>query len=78
MEPVLYDAAGHRSSAPMPDVLIASLMSADLIDEYLLTIAPLVLGTGRRMFPDGVHRSLQLTDSTTTSKGVILATYKTV
>jgi dihydrofolate reductase len=59
-------------------VLIGSLMAADLIDEYLLTIAPLVLGTGRRMFPDGVHRSLQLTDSTTTSKGVIVATYETV
>jgi dihydrofolate reductase len=58
--------------------LIGSLMSADLIDEYLLTIAPLVLGTGRRMFPDGIHRSLQLTDSSTTSKGVIVATYETV
>jgi dihydrofolate reductase len=58
--------------------LIGSLMSADLIDEYLLTIAPLVLGTGRRMFPEGVHTSLRLTDSTTTSKGVIVATYQTV
>jgi dihydrofolate reductase len=58
--------------------LIGSLMSADLIDEYLLTIAPLVLGTGRRMFPEGVHRSLRLTDSTTTSKGVIVATYEAV
>jgi len=58
--------------------LIGSLMAADLIDEYLLTIAPLVLGTGRRMFPEGVYTSLQLTHSTTTSKGVILATYETV
>ncbi len=58
--------------------LIGSLMSADLIDAYLLTIAPLVLGTGRRMFPHGVHTSLHLTNSTTTSKGVIVATYETV
>jgi dihydrofolate reductase len=58
--------------------LIGSLMAADLIDAYLLTIAPLVLGTGRRMFPQGVHTSLRLTDSTTTSKGVIVATYQTV
>jgi dihydrofolate reductase len=59
-------------------VLVGSLMAADLIDGYLLTIAPLVLGTGRRMFPEGVSTSLQLTDSTTTSKGVIVATYETV
>ena len=58
-------------------VLIGSLLTADLIDEYLLTIAPLVLGTGRRMFPEGVYTSLRLTDSTTTGKGVIVATYQT-
>ena len=58
--------------------LIGSLMTADLIDAYLLTIAPLALGTGRRMFPEGVYASLQLTDSTATSKGVIVATYETV
>jgi dihydrofolate reductase len=57
-------------------VLIGSLMAADLIDAYLLMIAPLVLGTGRRMFPEGVHISLRLTDSVTTGKGVIIATYE--
>ncbi len=58
--------------------LIASLMTAGLIDAYLLTIAPLVLGTGRRMFPEGVHASLRLTHSTTTRMGVIVATYEPV
>jgi dihydrofolate reductase len=57
-------------------VLIGSLMAADLIDEYLLMIAPLVLGTGRRMFPEGVHASLRLTQSATTSTGVMIATYE--
>jgi dihydrofolate reductase len=57
-------------------VLIGSLMAADLIDEYLISIAPIVLGTGRRMFPEGVHASLRLTDSDTTSKGVLIATYQ--
>jgi hypothetical protein len=35
----------------------------------------LVLGTGRRMFPEGVHAPLRLADSMITSKGVIIATY---
>jgi dihydrofolate reductase len=56
-------------------VLIGSLMAADLIDEYLLMIAPLVLGTGRRLFPGGAQARLRLVDSTTTGKGVLIATY---
>lgn len=54
-------------------VLIGSLMAADLIDEYLLMIHPLVLGTGRRLFPVGVKVSLRLTDSVTSSTGVLIA-----
>ena len=56
-------------------VLIGSLMAADLIDEYLLMIAPVVLGTGRRLFAGGTHASLRLLDSSTTSTGVLIATY---
>lgn len=57
-------------------VLIGSLMAADSIDEYLLMIAPLVLGTGRRLFPEGVHVSLRLTESTATTTGVLIAVYE--
>ena len=57
-------------------VLIGSLMAADLIDEYLLMIAPLVLGTGRRLFAGGTEASLRLVDSSTTSTGVLIATYE--
>jgi dihydrofolate reductase len=56
--------------------LIGSLIAADLIDEYLLMIHPLVLGTGRRLFPEGLRASLRLTDSITTTKGVLIATYE--
>lgn len=56
--------------------LIGSLMAADLIDEYLLMIHPLVLGTGRRLFTEGAHASLRLTHSVTTTKGVMVATYE--
>lgn len=57
-------------------VLISSLLAADLIDQYLLTIAPVVLGVGKRMFPDGVHRRLRLAEVDSTSKGVIVAIYE--
>ena len=59
-------------------VLIGSLMAADLIDEYLLMIVPLVLGTGRRLFAGGTQASLRLVDTSTTSTGVLIATYETV
>jgi dihydrofolate reductase len=55
---------------------IAALMAADLIDEYLLMIHPLVLGTGCRLFPEGGRASLRLTDSVITTKGVLMATYE--
>ncbi|HLJ02933.1 MAG TPA: dihydrofolate reductase family protein [Solirubrobacteraceae bacterium] len=57
-------------------VLIGSLMAADLIDEYLVMIAPLVLGTGRRMFAGGTQASLRLLDSVTSKTGVVIATYE--
>jgi dihydrofolate reductase len=57
--------------------LIASLIVADLIDEYLLMIHPLVLGTGRRLFAEGYQAELALVDGATTSTGVLLATYQT-
>ena len=57
-------------------VLIASLMAADVIDEYLLLIAPLVLGRGRRLFADGVQASLRLLDCATSSTGALIAGYE--
>lgn len=57
--------------------LIETLMRRDLIDEYLLVIHPLVLGTGRRMFADGVPpAALRIVDNKTTAKGVVIATYQ--
>lgn len=57
-------------------ILIGSLMAADVIDEYLLIIAPLVLGTGRRLFAGGVQASLRLVESIATGTGVLMATYE--
>ena len=57
-------------------VLIGALMAANVIDEYLLMIAPVVLGSGRRLFADGEHAWLRLVDSRPTSTGVVMATYE--
>jgi dihydrofolate reductase len=56
--------------------LVQSLIAAGVIDEYLLLIHPLVLGTGRRLFPDGWAGRLGLADATPTKTGVVVATYQ--
>jgi dihydrofolate reductase len=57
--------------------LVQSLRARGLVDEYVLLIHPLLLGTGRRLFPDGGASSkLQLVESLTTSKGVVIARYR--
>jgi dihydrofolate reductase len=57
--------------------LIQSLTRRNLVDEYVLLIHPLVLGTGRRLFADGgASASLRLVGSKTTDKGVVIATYQ--
>jgi dihydrofolate reductase len=57
--------------------LIQTLMRHNLIDEYLLLIHPLVLGTGRRLFTDGgPSASLRFVEGQTSTTGVLIATYE--
>ena len=57
--------------------LIQTLIRHNLIDEFVLLIHPLVLGTGRRLFPDGVApATLRLVNAVPTTTGVIIATYQ--
>jgi dihydrofolate reductase len=56
--------------------LVRSLLKAELIDQLVLQIHPLVLGTGRRLFDgDGTLAKFKLADQRTTPTGVIVATY---
>ena len=58
-------------------VLVQSLLRRELIDEFLLTIHPVVLGSGRRLFPaGGAFAKLELIDVIPTSTGVLIATYR--
>jgi dihydrofolate reductase len=57
--------------------LIGSLLAHDLIDGFLLQIHPVVLGSGRRMWAEGVPRAdFELVDSVVTTTGVVIATYR--
>jgi dihydrofolate reductase len=57
--------------------LVQSLMRRKVVDEYVLLIHPLVLGSGRRLFPDGGSFSaLRLVNTKTTTTGVVIATYQ--
>jgi dihydrofolate reductase len=57
--------------------LAQQLISHDLVDEYRLMIEPILLGGGKRLFPDdGAARPLELVSSTTASTGVLVCTYR--
>ncbi|MHB1133722.1 MAG: dihydrofolate reductase family protein [Chloroflexota bacterium] len=57
--------------------LIQSLMRRNLVDELILLIHPLLLGSGRRLFAEGgPFATLRLVDTKTTTTGVIIATYR--
>ena len=54
--------------------LVRSLARSNLIDEYLLLIHPLALGSGRRLFAEEAR--LSLVESVSTTTGVVIATYR--
>jgi dihydrofolate reductase len=57
--------------------LVRSLMRRNLVDEYVLMIHPVVLGSGRRLFPgSGPLANLRLVDSVTTTSGVLIGKYE--
>lgn len=57
--------------------LLRALMPHHLVDEYVLCIHPLVLGSGRRLFAEnGVFETLDLVEAVPTTTGVIIATYR--
>jgi dihydrofolate reductase len=55
------------------------LVANDLVDEYFLMIEPIVLGGGKRLFPeDGTARPLELVSTTTANTGVQICHYRVV
>ena len=57
--------------------LVSALLAHGLVDELNLMIEPIVLGGGKRIFPeDGIARPMQLVKCVTASTGVQVCTYR--
>ena len=57
--------------------LVRSLMPRKLVDEFVVLIHPLVLGSGRRLYAEGREAAaLRLVSSRATDNGVVIATYR--
>jgi dihydrofolate reductase len=82
----LVQAIGELREQPGRDIsvmgsatLVRSLLAADLVDELNLMIEPIVLGGGKRMFPDdGEARGFELVETATASTGVQVCKYQRV
>jgi len=78
------DAVARLKHQPGKDIvvlgsaeLVQSLIRGRLVDQYVLLIHPLILGSGRRLFAGtGSRAALRLIDTKTTSTGVVIATYQ--
>jgi dihydrofolate reductase len=58
--------------------LVRLLLDNDLVDEITLLTFPVLVGQGRRLFPDsGLDIALELVESRATAKGVIFQVYRT-
>jgi dihydrofolate reductase len=59
--------------------LVHSLLQNDLLDELVLTVHPLVVGRGKRLFENGGdQKALELVDSKTFATGVVVLSYQPV
>jgi len=73
----LKEPAGNELQVHGSGELAQTLIEHDLIDEYRLLTFPVHLGSGKKLFRDGAKAAaLRLTGTTTTSTGVVIATYE--
>jgi dihydrofolate reductase len=73
----LKEEAGKNILVMGSGVLVRSLLRRNLVDELVLLIHPLILGSGRRLFEDEAPlAALQLVEVQPTTTGVMIATYR--
>ena len=62
---------------PGSATIVQSLMQTDLIDEYQFLVHPVIMGSGKRFFKDGMPATkLELVKTKTFPLGVILLCYQ--
>ncbi|ALV45108.1 deaminase [Arthrobacter alpinus] len=73
----LKESPGREIQIHGSSILAQSLFAAGLIDEVRLVVAPVVVGSGRRLFPEGATPTgLRLISSQTTPGGLALQSYE--
>ncbi len=72
----LKEQPGQNIMLDGSSVLVHTLIEHDLVDEYALHVYPLVLGGGKKLFPDGKRVNLKLMESHALPTGVIYQRYQ--
>lgn len=74
----LKEQTGQNIVLDGSSVLVHTLIDNDLVDEYALHVYPLVLGNGKKLFPDGKRVNLKLISSQALPTGVLYQRYQPV
>ncbi len=73
----LKETPGRELQVHGSGMLARTLLENDLVDELRLLVFPVIVGAGRRLFPEaGVATGLRLVDSRTTGSGVAIHVYQ--
>jgi len=72
----LKEGPGKNILTDGSSVLVHTLIENDLVDEFALHVYPLVLGSGKRLFPDGRRIDLKLIESQALPTGVVFQRFQ--
>ena len=56
--------------------VVHTLMSHDLVDQFNLMVYPVVLGRGKKLFPEGVSARMELQETQQFGDGIMLLIYR--